>query len=268
MNRTLSTPTTARTGRRNLARIYLMEAKAEFLKLWRLPIYSISTLVFPLMFYVIFGLTFGSQSQGPVSVTHYMLATYGAFGVIGATLFGFGVGVATERGQGWLRLKRASPMPSMAYFTAKLIMALMFSALVVLGLFLCGYLLGGVRMPAASWLSLLGVLLLGVFPFSALGLAIGYITGPNSAPAVINLIYIPMVFASGLWIPINLLPEFVQSVAPFLPPYHYAQLALNTIGASQGSSIWLHAVVLLVFTAVFLTVAVWGYRRDEGATYG
>jgi ABC-2 type transport system permease protein len=268
MNRALATPTMVRAKRRNLARIYLLEAKAEFLKLWRLPIYTVSTLVFPLMFYVIFGLTFGAQSQGPISVTQYMLATYGAFGVIGATLFGFGVGVATERGQGWLRLKRASPMPSMAYFAAKLVMALMFSALVVLGLFACGYLLGGVRMPAGTWLSLFGVLLLGVFPFSALGLAIGYITGPNSAPAVINLIYIPMVFASGLWIPIDILPKFVQSIAPFLPPYHYAQLALGTIGASQDSSIWLHTAVLMVFTAVFLVVAVWGYRRDEGTTYG
>ena len=129
MTRARSTP--ASPTKRNLVRIYALEAKTEFLKLWRLPAYSVATLVFPLMFYVIFGVTFGG-SAGPVSVATYLLATYGAFGIIGAALFGFGVGVAVERGQGWMRLKRASPMPPTAYFVAKIAMALFFSLLIVM----------------------------------------------------------------------------------------------------------------------------------------
>ncbi|HSO70610.1 MAG TPA: ABC transporter permease, partial [Arachnia sp.] len=108
----------------------------------------------------------------------------------------------------------------------------------------------------------------GALPFSAMGLAFGYLVGPNSAPALLNVIYLPMAFASGLWIPIHQLPEFVQGIAPALPPYHFAQLALGTIGAAEGGSQALHVVVLLAFTALFLTVALWGYRRDEGRTYG
>jgi ABC-2 type transport system permease protein len=49
---------------------------------------------------------------------------------------------------------------------------------------------------------------------------------------------------------------------------HFAQLALGTVGAAEGGSQALHAVVLLAFTAFFLTVAAWGFRRDEGRTYG
>jgi ABC-2 type transport system permease protein len=88
--------------------------------------------------------------------------------------------------------------------------------------------------PSASWVALFGTLLLGVFPFCAMGLAVGYLLGPNSAPTVLNILYLPLAFASGLWIPIFVLPEFVQRLAPFLPPYHYAQLALRTVGASEG----------------------------------
>ena len=265
MTRARSTP--ASPSKRNLARIYALEAKTEFLKLWRLPAYSVATLVFPLMFYVIFGVTFGG-SAGPVSVSTYLLATYGAFGIIGAALFGFGVGVAVERGQGWMRLKRASPMPPTAYFVAKIAMALFFSLLIVMLLFALGALLGGVRLPLTSWLSLLGVLLVGVFPFCAMGLAFGYLLGPNSAPVALNIIYLPLAFASGLWIPIGSLPSAVQAIAPFLPPYHYAQLALKTIGASEGGAAWVHVAALLGFTVVFLAIAVWAYRRDEGKTYG
>ena len=77
-----------------------------------------------------------------------------------------------------------------------------------------------------------------------------------------------MAFASGLWIPISQLPDVVQSVAVALPPYHFVQLALGTIGASEGGSPFVHAAAVLGFTLSFLVVAAWGFRRDEGRTYG
>lgn len=255
-------------AKRNMVRIYWLEAKTEFLKAWRLPVYSVFTLAFPLMFYLIFGLTFGGQSAGAVDVAAYMLATYGAFGVIGASLFGFGVGLASERGQGWMRLKRASPMPPAAYFSAKIVMALVFSLLVVLGLFLLGFFLFGVRLPVSTWGTLLSTLLLGALPFCAFGMALGYLAGPNSAAAVVNLVYLPMAFASGLWVPLEQLPDFIARFAPALPAYHYAQLALQTLGVSAGQPAWLHVAALLGFTVLFLTVALIAYRRNEGRTYG
>jgi ABC-2 type transport system permease protein len=248
--------------------IYRTEAIHEFLKLIRVPIFAISTLVFPLMFYVIFGLTFKDETAGGVGLATYMLATYGAFGVIGSGLFGFGVGVALERGQGWMRLKRVSPMPPLAYFMAKVVMSTSFATVIVAALFILGATVGGVRLPAEQWILLGGVLILGALPFCAMGLAFGYLVGPNSAPAILNLVYLPMAFASGLWLPISQLPEAVQSVAPFLPPYHFAQLALGTFGAASGSSPLLHIGALAAFTVGFLAVAGWGYRRDEGRTYG
>ena len=135
-------------------RIYRTEATHEFLKLIRVPIFAISTIAFPLMFYVIFGLTFADETAGGVGVTTYMLATYGAFGVIGCALFGFGVGVAIERGQGWMRLKRVSPMPPLAYFVAKIAMSTSFATVIVVALFVLGATFGGVRMPAEQWLGL------------------------------------------------------------------------------------------------------------------
>ena len=252
----------------SLVRIYRTEAFHEFLKLIRVPMFAVSTLVFPLMFYLIFGITFADETARGVGVTTYMLATYGAFGVIGAALFGFGASIATERGQGWMRLKRVSPMPPLAYFVAKVVMATAVSGLIVLGLFGLGATVGGVEMPAIRWITLALVLFAGALPFSAMGLAFGYLIGPNSAPAVLNLVYLPMAFAAGLWIPISQLPDVVQTAAPFLPPYHFSQLALGTFGASEGGSALLHFAALAGFTAAFLAVAAWGFRRDEGKTYG
>jgi ABC-2 type transport system permease protein len=252
---------------RQLWRIYWLEIKYELIKHWRIPMYTVSTLVFPMMFYVLFGLMFGEQTIGDVNVATYMLATYGAFGVIGASLFAFGVGVATERGQGWMRLKQASPMPPLAYFTAKTVIALCFSALVVIGLFMLGYLFAGVRLPTETWFYLFGALLLGSLPFSAMGLMFGYMLGPNSAPVVLNLVYIPMVFVSGLWIPISELPGVVQNIGQFLPAYHAGQLALQPLGVSLTSA-GINLVWLAGYTAVFIPLAIYFYRSSHEQKYG
>jgi ABC-2 type transport system permease protein len=248
-------------------RILATETKYEFLKLIRLPGYIIPTIVFPLMFYTIFGLAFGGRNAQSISVATYLIATMGAFGVIGAAMFGLGIGVAGERGQGWMTVKRASPMPMAAYFGAKVMMALIFGTIIVLLLFTLGFVFGNVRLPALGWIGLGTSLVLGAAPFCALGLAIGYLAGPNSAQPIVNLIYLPMAFGSGLWMPLEMLPKFVQHLAPALPPYHLARLALANVGLDpSGAST--HALFLSGFTVLFLGLAAVGYRRDEGRTYG
>lgn len=256
-------------GARSLLRIYRLEATYELLKLLRLPAFALPTLTFPVLFYSLFGLAFGgARAAGPVTLSTYLLATYGAFGVIGAALFGFGVGVAVERGQGWLMVKRASPMPVGAYFAAKIAMSLLFGAIIVASLFALGAAFGGVEMPPGQWLALAGVLIAGALPFCAFGLCLGSLAGPNSAPAVVNLVYLPLAFASGLWIPIQALPSFFQQLAPWLPPYHYAQLALQLLGADAGGSTALHLAYLAGFTLLCLAVAAVAFRRGEEKTYG
>jgi ABC-2 type transport system permease protein len=96
-----------------------------------------------------------------------------------------------------------------------------------------------------------------------MGLAIGFFAGPNSAPAVVNIFYLPLSFLSGLWVPVDMLPNFLQKLAAGLPPYHLAQLALNLIGAGRGGSFWYHWEFLIGFMLVSLGVARIGFQRDE-----
>jgi ABC-2 type transport system permease protein len=256
------------TSQRSLGRIYALEARYEFLKLLRLPMYAVPTLAFPLVFYLLFGVAMGGRMSRGFDMARYLLATYGAFGVMGAALFGFGVGVAVERGQGWMLFKRATPMPPLAHFFGKLVMVLLFGTILVGALFSLGASLGGVRLPAVTWAALAGVLVAGAIPFGAFGLALGYWAGPNSAPAIVNLIYLPLAFASGMWIPIQALPQFFQNLAPWLPTYHYAQLALGVLDADRGGSPGASVAVLAAFTVASLLLAWTGYRRDEGKTFG
>jgi ABC-2 type transport system permease protein len=253
---------------RKLGRIYALEAWYELLKLLRMPGYLVPMFAFPLGFYLLFGVAMAGRTAKGLDIARYLLATYGPFGVMGVALFGFGVGVAIERGQGWMLFKRATPMPPLGYFFAKLAVCLLFSVVLTALLFTLGATAGGVRQPLGTWLSLGAVVVAGAIPFGAFGLALGYWAGPNSAPATVNLLYLPMALASGMWFPINMLPDFLQRLAPWLPSYHYAQLALGRIGFDRGEPVGRSVAVLAVFTAVCLVLARIGYRRDEGKTYG
>jgi ABC-2 type transport system permease protein len=222
------------------------------------------------MFYCFFGLAMGRQPMEGAAMpfARYLLATYGACAIIGATLYAFGVGVAVERGMGWLEVKRASPMPAAAYFVAKAAVATTFGAAVVAMLFTLGALFGGVVMPLSQWLLLGATLVAGAVPFCAMGMAIGCFAGPNSAPATVNLVYLPMAFCAGLWMPYEFLPSGLHQVAQFLPAYHLAQIALSAMDAPTHGSIAQHVAALVAFTMLFAGVAWIGNSREQEKMYG
>ena len=244
--------------------IYTKETKYEFLKLMRTRTFSLSTIGFPVMFYIFFGLANrGTSMGGGVVATKYMLASYCSFGMIGAALFGIGVGLASERAQGWLELKRSSPMPSLAYLVAKCITAQAFGVIIVSILAALAVSFGEVHLTLRELGMLLGMAVVGTIPFAALGLLIALLVPANAASGVVNLIYLPMSFLSGLWIPIQYLPKFFKPIAPYLPAYHLAQL-LETIFGYQGpaatSSHWLG---LAGFTLLMLGVSWAVFHRTE-----
>jgi len=80
------------------------------------------------------------------------------------------------------------------------------------------------------------------------------------------LVYLPLAFFSGLWIPIQMFPAILQDAALALPPYHLAQLGLTVIGKAQDTRTGLHLAVLLAVTIVSLGLAARAWRRESGST--
>lgn len=238
--------------RRATVALYLREARFEFLRLLRTPAFSVPTLVFAPMFYVLFGVLLNRGNAGAAS---YLMATYSVFGVMGPGLFGFGVGLAMDRERGLLTLKRVQPVPAAAVLLAKVGMSMIFALCIGAMLLALGITLGGVDMDASQIASLLCVDVLGVMPFCALGLLLGSLLNGSAAPAVVNLIYMPMALLSGLWLPLHLLPSVVERIAPLWPAWHLGQLALKIIGQDSGRPVGMHVAVLLVFTAICLFLA-------------
>ncbi|HEY2597701.1 MAG TPA: ABC transporter permease, partial [Candidatus Dormibacteraeota bacterium] len=251
-----------------LAPMLAHQTWAEFLKLWRVPAFTLTSLFLPVMFYAFIGIGQSKQVISPgVTFGEYFLASMAVYSVANVMIFSFGISVATERGMKMDLLMRATPMPPWVYLLSKSITAIVFAAMTLLVLFPFAYLAGGVRLELSEWFTLAYRVLLGAIPFIALGFAIGYLSGPNSAVAVINLIYLPTAFASGLFFPKQLLPSFIQSIAPYLPLHFFGQLGWDAIGAPTDESVTADWLYLIAYGVLFFVIAIWAYRREESRKF-
>ncbi len=240
------------------ARIFLKETRYEFVRSLRTRTFSLSVIGFPVMFYLLFG-----SSNRHNMFARYLMPSYSCMGVVSACLFGIGMGIALERAQGWLELKQASPMPRFAYLAAKTISCAAFALVIVAALVTLGITVGGVTLTASEGLRLAAVVLAGSIPFTAMGLLVALLVPPNAGPGVINLIYLPMAFASGFWMPVTYLPHWLRVIAPALPTYHLAQIALNIFGYAQSGSMFVHWEALAGFTLLMLGAAWIVFQRSE-----
>lgn len=241
----------------NTFRAYPAEIRSEVVRYLRNPGFLLPTLLFPTVFYVMFGVFLARQGE---EAARYLLASYGTFGVMAPGLFGFGVSIALERENGLLTLKRAMPAPPLAYLLGKMMMAMLVAAGVLVLLTVLAVFVARVPLTGKQIAQLFATNVPGALPFCALGLLIGTLVKGQAAPALINMLYLPMAFLSGLWFPLAALPKAIQSIAPVLPSYHLNALALDAVGIADARALP-HVGVLAAFTAGALCLAVRRLRK-------
>jgi len=225
---------THRTGGR--LGLYALQVRTEVAAARRNVEYVIGLVVVPTLLYAMFALP-NSSTFVPGGSTFATLAvgSFGAYGVVSLAIFTFGDEVAKERGRGWIRTLRATPVPGGAYLVGKLSMAAVYAVLIVAGLAAVSVPTGAADMSAGTWLWLTLTLVGGVLAFSTVGLAIAFLVRPRAAAAIANLVFLPLAFCSGFFIPLSELPAFLRDVAPFLPSYHLGQLVWRVVGTETDA---------------------------------
>jgi ABC-2 type transport system permease protein len=252
-----------------LAPMLARQTYAEFVKLLRVPAFSVTSIVLPSMFYAFIGLGQASQplyKGSSVTFGEYFLASMALYGVANVMVLGFGISIANERGQKQDLLMKSTPLPPAVFFAAKALSALAIALISIVVLSLFASIAGHVQLTTNQWATLFFRAMVCSIPFIGLGFALGYLAGPNSAPAVTNLIYLPTAFASGLFFPLNFLPHFLQQIAPYLPLYRAAHLVWNSVGVPYDdiATDWLY---MAGYTVGFFLLALWAYRRDQGKKF-
>ncbi|MBS3966549.1 MAG: hypothetical protein KGZ60_04765 [Truepera sp.] len=251
--------------------LYRAEAYYQLLQQLRVPMQFFSIplgVLSPYVTFVIVGRFFPEFDVGPLTLV--MLGTLGTFNL---GLLGLGLTTAQERAQGWMRLKRASPMPPLAHFVGKIAVTFVTAALFAFALLLVAAGAGHLPLHFGELTRVFVMITLGVLPFCALGLALAYVGGPNTAQSLIPQVML-VLLALAVMSAFDVFPAAILAVIETLnmvsPVYHFNVLTFGFAGlpALQGGPAWLHALALVGLTALFTSLAIYLYRRDEGKTYG
>jgi ABC-2 type transport system permease protein len=229
-----------------IARAYVKEAQYEWRRTLRMPALAVPLLLLPVALYLLFAvLLFGEAVRTTAHGSVYMFSGFAVMGAMAPGVFGFGVLVALEREQGLQALKRALPMPPLAYLSAKLAMAMLSVAVAMLTMILAAIALGHVTLAPLRLLAIAAIAILGALPFCALGLLIGTFTPGKAAPAIANLVYLALIYLSALLIP---LPKSVEWLALLSPAFHLDQLMLALARVPHAGGTISHLAVLVAIT--------------------
>lgn len=231
--------------------------KVELLVLLRSPGFLIPTMVFPSMFF----LMFAAPNLSNTYAANFATGSFMAFAVFTVTFFQFGVGTASERENPWSSFVRTLPAHPVYRNGGKVITAAVLALLAALVLVVVAYFFTPLDLPLTRWPRIFLALAAGGLMMGVLGTALAYLVTPKAALPIANLIFLPLAFMGGMWVPPAMLPEIVRKLSPYLPSRQWMELVWPAVsGGTWKAQNWL---AIAGFTAAFALLAIWAQRRDE-----
>ncbi|MGD0083318.1 MAG: ABC transporter permease [Acidimicrobiales bacterium] len=250
-------------------RMIATDLKYQQLSYWRNRFGAFFTFFMPIMFLVIFGSLDSGQklsssaTPGPaLNFDQYFVPAILTLGVISSCYTYLAVQLTTQREEGLLKRVRSSPLPPWAFLVTVVLSCLIRTAVLV-GLTLgIGAVFYHLVFPAHAALALLVTLLMGTATFCSIGIAITVII-PNAdaAPAVVNGIYLPLMFISGTFFPLSPGSQ-ISKVAAWFPVQPFVKATFAAVNPNvHGLGIeWGHIVSMAIWGAVAIVIALRRFR--------
>jgi ABC-2 type transport system permease protein len=162
------------------------------------------------------------------------------------------------RERGILRRLRLTPVPLPEFLGARVTASLCVTLMQLAVLLVFGRVAFGVDVATTAWAAI-PVALVGSLCFLALGFLVGsLVASAETADAVLNVITNPMMFLSGTFVPIAILPAVLASIARLMPLYYLARGLRDT--TVRGLSLAHVAPDIAILAAVTLAFAVASLR--------
>jgi ABC-2 type transport system permease protein len=207
---------------------------------WRNPAAAFFTFAFPLMFLVIFTALFGNDTVTvagrEISTSTFYVSAIATFSIITATYTNLAISISFTRDAGVLKRIRGSPLPSWAFMSGRILHAILVAMLLVAIVVTFGALFYEAEVPARTLPAFLATIAIGAGAFSALGLALtSVIPNADASPAIVNASILPLLFLSGVFIPIQDPNAWYVTVSKAFPIYHFAEAMNSAYFSATGS---------------------------------
>jgi ABC-2 type transport system permease protein len=234
---------------------------------WRNPASVGFTVLFPVMFLVLFELLFGSnklEGLGVDSSTYYVPAIV-TLAVVSATFQNLAMSVTIDREDGLLKRSRGTPLPSWVFIAGRVGNSVVVAVLMLVLVSAMGRIAYGVEIPWERAPAVLITLALGAATFSCLGLALtAAIPSQSAAAPITNLVIFPLYFLSGVFVPESEVPDGVIQFSEAFPVRHFFEAFFtawdpNTTGAGFE---WGDLAIVAAWGLVGLAIALRTFRWE------
>jgi len=182
--------------------------------------------------------------------------------VMMSVMTGLAVSVSREREAGTMDGLLIAPVSRLSIILGKALSQTargMVQGMVVL---LLAILIFGVHVYG-NWLIMIVLLFLGVFAFMGIGILVSAVaSAQESAMTMMMTFQFPMMFLSGVFFPIQQMPQFMQYISKIIPLTYEATALRKVIVLGAGfTAVWTEILILLIFGVVMLAIAVPTFRR-------
>jgi ABC-2 type transport system permease protein len=238
--------------------VNLIYVRYEVLRTIRNRRFLIFSLAFPLILFLTVAGAHRHATADGIGFPLYYMTAMAAWGAM-TSVISAGARIAAERSEGWTRQLRITPLKTSTYFAAKILTGYMMGIFSIVVLALAGTLLG-VRLGAAGWLTMLGLLLVGLIPFAIMGIMLGHLITVDSLGPAIGGITAIFALLGGVFGPL-VTSGALFTVVKGLPSYWLVQAGKSAV---QGGHVWTAEawIVIAVWSLVLARIAVRVYRRD------
>lgn len=217
---------------------------------WRSRESAFFTFLLPIILLVLLGSAYGDEEVDGVQASTFLLAGFLGYGIVATAFAGLAISIVVRRESGVLKRVRGTPLPPSVYLGAVIA-----STFVVIALETVSQLLVGKYLLDADWpvapLAFVAAVVLGVAAFAALGLAItGLVRNAEGSSAIVNAIYLPMAFISGVFFSRETMPGFLQAIADVLPLTYLLKLLREAFVDAEGLGAEIGSVVVITVWGV------------------
>jgi ABC-2 type transport system permease protein len=226
---------------------------------WRNPSAAFFNFLLPLIFLALFGAIF-SGNQKDLNV---IVPGIAGMSIMSTTFSALAMNLTFLREQGVLKRMRGTPLPEGSYLLGVFGNAVTNACIQLTIVVVAGKLFFNVDWPK-DWIELLVYLGFGVTCLAALGVAWSHVI-PNfdAAPAYTNIVFLPVIFISGVFYDEANAPQFLRDIAQALPLTHVIDgLSGAMVSGRSLADNWSGLVVIGLWTAVGVFFAVRGFRWE------
>jgi len=199
---------------------------------WRNPQYVFFTVIQPIIFLFIFVTVFGNKTTlvdgHLIKRSTYYVPAIATLAIVSATFFNLTISLTRLRELGILKRVRSTPLPPGIFLAGRVGTSIAVTFLLVALLLSIGNVVYGVTIPTSTLPSLVLTLLVSASSLSCVAFAVtAFVPSEDAAAPIANVIMLPLMFISGIFIPNSEIPASMQDVANLFPIKHIFEALLR-----------------------------------------